>query len=168
MPQDPLPPLSPLKTDPKYGYYPWWPEDGDDWVHPGDVATARSMIPSPRVWRRDGERGGYVVLHYGDTAIRVRRTLWREAPYEGIDLGDWVEVRSRGMTNEPHVGHVRDMHWDEHAGVVRYWLTLGDDTPLERSYEAHDLKPIEPATPREEVRREPRFDGSEDLDILEP
>ena len=103
----------PLKTDPKYGYFPWWPEDGDDWVHPEDVATARSMIPSPRIWRRDGERGPYVVLHYGDTTIRVKRTLWREAPYEGTDLGDWVEVRARGMTNEPHIGQVRDMHWDD-------------------------------------------------------
>ena len=105
------------------------------------------MIPSPRVWRREGERGEYVVLHYGDTAIRVRRTLWREAPYEGYGIGDWVEVRPRGMTNEPHTGQVRDVHWDEHASVVRYWLTVADGAPLERSFEAHDLKPVEPPAP---------------------
>ena len=46
---EPLPPLPPLKTDPKYGHYPWWPEDGDQWVHPEDIELARSMIPSPRV-----------------------------------------------------------------------------------------------------------------------
>lgn len=166
-PQPPLPSLPPLKVDPKYGYYPWWPEDGDGWVHPEDVATARSMIPSPRIWRRDGERGEYIVLHYGDTAIRVKRSLWREAPYEGIDLGDWVEVRARGMTNEPHVGQVRAVHFDEHAGVVRYWLRLADGTPLERSYEAHDFKPVEPPVIREEIRREPPSDDGEPLAILE-
>ena len=32
-----------LKTDPKYGVYPWWPEDGNDWLHPDDVATARTV-----------------------------------------------------------------------------------------------------------------------------
>ena len=101
MPDEP----PPLKTDPKHGYYPWWPEDGDDWVHPEDVAAARRMIPSTRIWRRDGaagRQGEYVVMHYGETRLRVRRTLWREAPYEGLDLGDWVEVRPRGLTNEPH------------------------------------------------------------------
>lgn len=153
MPDD-APSLLPLKTDPKHGYFPWWPEDGDDWVHPEDVATARSMIPSPRIWRRDGEvptPGGdgstsasYVVMHYGETRLRVKRTLWCEAPYEGLDLGDWVEVRTRGLTNEPHTGTVRDRHWDEHAGVVRYLLTRANGTLLDRSYEAIDLKHIEP------------------------
>ena len=55
-----------MKVDPKYGYYPWWPEDGNDWVHPEDVELARQMIPSPRVFRRDGEQGPFVILHYGD------------------------------------------------------------------------------------------------------
>lgn len=176
MPED-LPPLPPIKTDPKYGYFPWWPEDGDAWVHPEDVATARSMIPSPRIWRRDGTVDGiadgagdaavdFVVMHYGDVRLRVRRTLWREINAPDYDLGDWVEVRTRGMTNEPHTGQVRELHWDDRAGVVRYCLALADGTVLERSYQADDLKPVEPPAHEPEVRREPMPDDGDDLGLL--
>lgn len=163
-----LPPLPPIKREPRHGYYPWWPEDGDGWVHPEDVAVARRMIPGPRIWRREGEQGDYVVIHYGPTSLRVKRTLWREVSFEGFDLGDFVEVRPRGLANEPHHGHVREMRWEEHEGIVRYQLELADGTPLEREYEAHDLKPAEPPAPREEFRREPPADLGEELTILEP
>jgi hypothetical protein len=151
----PLPPLPPLKTDPKYGHYPWWPQDGDDWVHPEDVALARAMIPSPRVWRREGEQGEYVVLQYGDVRLRVKRTLWVETPHEGYDIGDWVEVRPRGMTNDPVTGQVRELHWDAHAGVLRYYLTVGDGAHLDKALEGHDLKPVEPPKAEAESRIEP-------------
>ena len=59
----------PLKTDPKYGYFPWWPQDGNDWLHPDDVAIARSMIPSNRMFRRDGTRRRILV-----TALRRRHS----------------------------------------------------------------------------------------------
>ena len=107
-------PAPPLKTDPKYGYFPWWPEDGDDWIHPDDVATARGMIPSGRVFRRDGTEGDYLVMHYGDVTLRVRRTLWQEVEPEGLEIGDWVEVLTRGMRNEPRTGTIREMLWDDH------------------------------------------------------
>ncbi|MGL4514065.1 MAG: DUF6960 family protein [Lacipirellulaceae bacterium] len=156
MPDEPLPPL---KVDPKHGYYPWWPEDGDAWVHPEDVALARRTIPGPRVWRRDGvvpaESGEYVVLHYGADRLRVRRTLWREAPFEGFSIGDWVEVRPRGLKNEPHTGHVREVWWDDHEQAVRYWITTADGTALERAFEADDLKHVEPTKPAEVARLEP-------------
>lgn len=164
---DELPPLPPIKTDPKHGYYPWWPEDGDDWVHPEDVALARSLIPSPRVWRRDGTAGDFVVMHYGDLRLRVRRTLWKEVRHEGFELGDWVEVRPRGLTNEPHTGQVREMHWDDHEGVLRYQLTLADGTPLERWFEAIDLKPIEPPEARPESHLEDTSDDEDTPGILE-
>ncbi|QDT67598.1 hypothetical protein MalM25_04980 [Planctomycetes bacterium MalM25] len=162
----PLDPLAPLKTDPKHGHFPWWPEEGDDWVHPEDVATARAMLPSPRVWRRDGETSaGLVVMRYGETRIRVRRTLWITVEWEGYDLGDLVEVRPRGMTNEPHTGAIREMHWDAHAGAIRYQLTLADGTPLERWFGADDLKHVEPPVVEAEVRREPPAESGEELGL---
>ncbi|MEO0531232.1 MAG: hypothetical protein AAF266_11760 [Planctomycetota bacterium] len=166
---DDLPPLPPIKTDPKYGYFPWWPEDGDAWVHPDDAAKARSLIPSQRVWKRDGiadESCDVVVMHYGETRLRVRRVLWRELKAPDFDVGNAVEVRSRLMRNEPHTGHVRELHWDDHAGVVRYWLTLADGTKLERSYTADDLKPVEAPDHEPEFRRDPPPDDGEELGIL--
>lgn len=133
----------PLKTDPKYGFYPWWPEDGDGWVHPEDVALARDTIPSPRVFRRDGQTGDFVVLHYGDLKLRVRRTLWQEVLPEGFEIGDWVEVLSRGQLNTPRTGVIREMHWEPRSRSMRYQI-LEHELPIPNFYSAEDLRHVEP------------------------
>jgi len=138
--------LPELKSDPKYGFYPWWPEDGDDWVHPEDVATARSAIPGPRVFRRDGEHGDYVVLHYGELRLRVKPTLWQEVPWEGFDIGDWVEVLSRGLLNSPRTGVIREMHWDPRWHSMRYFIDEAG-LPIPNAYGAQDLRHVEPTRP---------------------
>jgi len=138
--------LKPLKTDPKYGFYPWWPEDGDDWVHPEDVAAARDLIPSPRVWRRDGEHGAYGVLHYGELKLRVKPTLWQEVPSEGFEIGDWVEVLSRGQVNTPRTGPIREIHWEPRVRALRY-LIEENGQPVPKAYAAEDLRHVDP-TPR--------------------
>ncbi len=155
-----------LKTDPKYGYYPWWPENGNDWVHPEDVEIARSSIPSARVWRRDGRQGNFVVLTYGELTLRVRRTLWRELPWEGFDVGDLVEVRTRGMTNEHRTGTIREMHWDDHTGQIKYQVHTPDEVienPI--NYTVDDLKHVAPTDARDEVRVEPPEDDGEAYEV---
>jgi hypothetical protein len=135
--------VPPLKEDPKYGHFPWWPEDGDGWIHPDDVAAARDMIPSERVFRRDGVDGEYVLMRYGETVLRVRRTLWQEIEPEGLEIGDWVEVLTRGMTNESRTGVVREMLWDDRARAMRYQISDGGK-PIETRYAREDLQRIEP------------------------
>lgn len=156
--------VPPLKLDPKYGHYPWWPEDGDDWVHSEDVELARSLIPSPRVFRRDGTTGPLVVLHYGDVRLRVRRTLWQEVESEGFEMGDVVEVRSRGMHNEPRTGVVAEMLWDEHEGELRYQIK-DQGHLIETKFSSGDLKHVEPAVPQVEVRIEPPADWDDNESI---
>jgi hypothetical protein len=153
--------LPPLKTDPKYGFYPWWPEDGDGWLHPEDVALARDTIPSPRVWRRDGEHGPFVVLHYGPLRLRVKRTLWQEVPPVDFEIGDWVEVLSRGMKNAPRTGVIREIEWEPRARAMRYQISE-NDLPIPNYYAAEDLRPVEPPTPRREVVIQPR-ESEDDL-----
>jgi hypothetical protein len=133
----------PLKTDPKYGCFPWWPEDGDDWIHPEDVAIARSMIPSNRVFRRDGARGDYLLMYYGGTTLRVKRTLWQEVPAADFQIGDWVEVLSRGMRNEPRTGTIREVLWDQRSREVRYQIAE-NDVPIADLYGPDDLQRVEP------------------------
>lgn len=135
-----------LKTDPKYGFYPWWPEDGDDWVHPEDVAVARGTIPSPRVFRRDGEHGPFVTLHYGQLQLRVKPTMWQEIPWEGYDVGDWVEVLSRGQKNTPRTGVIREMEWEPRSRSMRYYIDEAG-FPVPNAYSAEDLRHIEPVLP---------------------
>lgn len=136
-----------LKTDPKYGYYPWWPQDGDDWIHPDDAELARQLIPSMRVFRRDGEQGPYVVLQYDSIQLRVRRTLWQEVAWEGFGLGDWVEVLPRGHRNTPRTGTIREMLWDPHNHRLNYQI-LENTQPVANLYTAEDLRHIEPTDAR--------------------
>lgn len=147
----------PLKSDPKYGYYPWWPEDGDDWIHAEDVETAKRLIPSGRVFRRDGEENGMIVLHYGTERLRVRRTLWMEIESEGFEVGDLVEVLPRGMQNAPRTGAIREILWDDDAGGIRYQITEAG-VPLETLYTRDDLQHVAPREDRAEVRIEPPAD----------
>jgi hypothetical protein len=132
----------PLKTDPKYGYFPRWPQDGDAWVHPEDVEAARSMIPSGRVFRRDDMAGRYVVLHYGDVRLPA---LWQEVMPEGLEIGDWVEVVSRGMQNELRTGAIREVLWDDDSRALRYQIWESGQ-PIEQLYAREDLQRVEPVT----------------------
>jgi hypothetical protein len=143
----PLKPLPPLKTDPKYGYYPWWPEE-QDWIHPDDEATARTLIPSGRIFRRDGvwndgEADAYMLVHYGELTLRVRPTLWQEVRPEGFEIGEWVEVRTRGMANEPRTGTIAEIAWEANAGEIRYQI-VENGKLIDTLYACDDLKPVEP------------------------
>ncbi len=134
-----------VNVEPRYGFYPWWPEDGNDWIHPDDVEVARQMIPSQRVFRREGEARPFVLLFYGDVKLRVLRTLWREVDSEGFELGDMVEVLSRMRHNEPHTGTIREMLWDDRTRRLRYQL-LVNGQPMAKFYTSEDLRHVEPTT----------------------
>jgi len=136
-----------LNGEPRYGYYPWWPENGNDWLHSEDVQQARQMIPSQRVFRREGEQGPFVVLHYGDVKLRVLRTLWHEVKGDGFELGDWVEVLSRCGHNDPRTGTIRERVWDEQARALRYQL-FDNGQGIANFYAADDLRHVEPTLPQ--------------------
>lgn len=138
--------LPALKAEPKYGYFPWWPEDGDDWLHPEDVAQARDMIPGARVFRREGDSGPFGVLHYGEVRLRARPTLWQEVAWEGFDMGDWVEVLSRGMQNTPRTAVICEMEWDPRERALRYQVREIDQRIL-NWYAVGDLRHVEPTAP---------------------
>jgi hypothetical protein len=135
--------LPPLKTDPKYGCYLRWPQNGNDWLHPDDVALARTMIPSGRVFRRDGAEGEYHVLEYGEVRMRVRPALWQEVAYEGFDIGDWVEILSRGMRNERRTGVIREMFWDDRERAILYQIS-DNNVPIADMYARDDFERVEP------------------------
>src|SRR5262245_45832273 len=133
----------PLKTDPKYGCFLRWPQDGNDWLHPDDVALTRTLIPRGRVFRRDGVDGEFHRFHYGHITFRAKPALWQEVPYEGFDIGNWVEVLSRGMRNEPRTGIIREMLWDEGEKTIHYQI-VESDVPIADFYTRDDLEHVEP------------------------
>lgn len=135
----------PLKVEPKYGYYPRWPQDGDDWLHPEDVAFARTLFPSHKIWKREGQQGGFHVIRYGAQMLRVRSALWQEVPTPDYQIGDWVEVRTRMMKNEAHTGCVVDVEWDEYRGEIVYHIEQRDKR-IVNAYTIDDLASIEKPT----------------------
>ncbi|MGD9637039.1 MAG: hypothetical protein AB7G28_18010 [Pirellulales bacterium] len=137
--------LPPLKIDPKYGYFPWWPEAGAAAFHPDDVAAARTLIPSGRIFCRDGLTGEYGIYRYGDATLRIKPVLWQEVEPEGLEIGDWVEVRPRGLVNEPRTGVIAEMLWDAHEGAIRYQI-LETGRPIDTLYAREDLKLVEPTS----------------------
>jgi hypothetical protein len=130
-----------MRTEPAYLVYPWWPENGDDWVHPSDVRLARSLIPGTRVFRRLGREGAYVVLGYGVQRLRVKPTMRQAIAGDGYDIGNRVEVCSRLGKNRPFVATVREMDWNAHFGVIQYRLERRAMI-LARRYTAADLRPV--------------------------
>ena len=132
-----------MKIEPRYGYYPWWPEDGDQWLHPEDVQLARELIPSNRIFRREGESGPFVCLFYGELRIRVKRTLWQEVDNEGYELGDWVEVLSRGQRNTPRTGVICEIRWEPKERRLQYRI-MENDKLIPNDYFSDDIRPVEP------------------------
>lgn len=124
---------------PDYGCFPRWPADGQDWIHPDDVAIVRRCLPSERVVRRESFDGTYYHFSYGDVRFRLRPCLWLKVDAEGLDLGDCVETIGVGMERELFVAHVCGMHYVRRKGRILYRLRRGDRT-VRRLYTADQLR----------------------------
>ena len=68
--------------------------------------------------------------------------MWQEVERPRFEMGDWVEVLSRGQLNDPRTGVIREVLWDEEAGEVRFQITVAGK-PLGERYAAEDLQRVE-------------------------
>src|SRR5262249_17376172 len=130
-----------VRREPDYRVFPWWPADGDAWVHPNDVRLARRLIPSTRIFRHVGREGAYLVPSYGRLRLRVKPILRQTVAGDGFNLGDRVEVCSKMGKNRPLVATIADMRWNARYGVIHYRLRSRNMT-LARRYTADDIRPI--------------------------
>ena len=137
-----------LKRPVQYGIFPWWPDSGDQWIHPDDLRLARKIIPGGRVFRREQVGDEYFELRYGRWRLRVKPALWKVVRADGFDVGNRVEILSRLNLNRPAIAVICEMHWDPDARQIRYYLRhRGQKLP--RSYSADDLRPVAPLDPPE-------------------
>ena len=112
--------LSPQLPD--YGCIARWPENGQGFIHPDDVATVNQVIPSERVLRRDHFDGTYYHVRYGEIGFRLRPCLWLPVRTEGIDIGDKVETIGVGLERELFVAEVAGMYFLRRKGRIFYRL----------------------------------------------
>lgn len=121
--EKPTQPWPDLKRPDKYGVYNWWPEEGVDWIHPYDLPKAKDHIPSNLVFRKSDHDEQYSLLSHGELKIRVKPTLWLPVKFEGLNVGDFVEVKSEFGKNEPMVAVIHQMTWDDHKQQIEYQLS---------------------------------------------
>jgi hypothetical protein len=134
--------LPPLKRPAAYGVYRWWPEDGEDWVHPFDIGIVRQLVPGLRVFRREDLDDQYLLVSYGNIRFRVKSTIWFEVDFEGFNVGDYVEIRSRMGKAEPFIGRVKEMIWNQRKGRIEYYVYRSRQIQV-RAYHAADLSPAD-------------------------
>lgn len=114
-----------LKVLPQHGFC-LWPEDGHDWIHPNDLAVAKSLLPSKRIFRKQDctdpvlEKIGYCEYTYGAVSFRGLPTLWHEVESDGFELGDTVELKSNYGKLRPIIGQLVGMYWNRHIQKIEY------------------------------------------------
>ncbi len=135
--------LPPLKRPPVYGVYRWWPVNGEAWIHPFDIGIVKRLVPGNRVMRREDLDETWLRVSYGPIRFRVKSTIWYEVAYEGFDIGDYVEIKSRMGRAEPYVGQIRDMFWNHRYRHIEYFL-YRSETPQVRPYQADDMALLDP------------------------
>ena len=116
--------LSPQLPD--YGCFLRWPEDGQGFIHPEDVAIVSRCLPSGRVFRRDSFDGVYYHFSYGRVRMRLRPCMWLKVATDGIDVGDKVETIGVGLEREQFVAEVLGMYFVTRKGCILYRLRRGD------------------------------------------
>ena len=124
---------------PDYGIIARWPQDGQAFIHPDDVAVATRCFPSERVLRRDHFDGVYYHYSYGDLRFRLRPSMWLTVKSEGIDIGDQVETTGIGLERELFVAQVWGMYYVQRKGCILYRLRRGD-TKVPHLYSVGQLR----------------------------
>nr|WP_235034230.1 hypothetical protein [Roseiconus lacunae] len=113
-------------TLPDYGCFLRWPENGQAFIHPDDVAVATKVIPSPRVLKRTNFDGTYYHFQYGNLHFRLRPAMWLKLPAAEIEIGDQVETVGMGFDREHFVATVWGMYYVARKGCILYRLKRAD------------------------------------------
>lgn len=149
---------------PDYGCIPRWPQDGQAFIHPDDVAIATRCFPSERVLRRERFDGVYYHYSYGPHRFRLRPSMWLTVKPDGIDIGDSVETIGVAMERDLFVAEIWGMYYVQRKGCILYRLKRGDTT-VPNLYPASHLRVLtEKSTvrPGDTVHPEPKWSGTTD------
>ena len=107
---------------PDYGCFLRWPQNGQSFIHPDDLATVSRLIPSPRVIQRRSFDGTYYHFQYGQLQFRLRPAMWLAVQSEGIDIGDKIETTGLGLERDRFVAIVWGMYFVQRKGCILYRL----------------------------------------------
>ena len=141
-----------LVQKPKYGIFPWWPEDSKNWVHPDDLAVAEELVPGCKILRRvalvakEGDenlavaRERFYLFEYGSQSFRAKPRMWLEVPAPDYELLDQVEICSKLGKVHPKIATVSEVCWNRSKRVAEYRL-VQIEMPVPGLFHAADLQP---------------------------
>ena len=156
---------------PDYGIIARYPATEGTFIHPGDEAVVRRLVPSERVLCRHRFDGDYYHYRYGPTiGFRLKPVMWTPVAHEGVEIGDRVETVGRGLERERFVASIRGIHFIRRKGHIVYRLRSADGRDLPRLYRRDWFQLLrDKATIREgsTVYAPPRWLGRTD-DRLQP
>ena len=137
---------STLARGPKYGVFPWWPDDSDDWVHPNDLEIAKQFVPGSKILLRvalsEADSSGEFLLYgYGSKSFRAKPRMWLEVPQPDYELFDQVEICSKLGKVRPKIATISEVSWNRLERVTEYRL-IQNELPVPKIFHASDLQPV--------------------------
>jgi hypothetical protein len=109
-----------------YVTFPWWPEDGCDWIQLEDVEIAKRLVPGKRVFSHVQTDTPFQLYEYGDESFRALPRLQKRVKGDGLLVGDRVEIRSRLGRRRPIIATICDMFWDDYNDRIEYRIRYRD------------------------------------------
>ena len=136
-------PISYRPDLPDWGAYLKWPCNDGAWIHPEDIEIARSLIPSPRVFRRTRWDGRYYHLHYGSHRLRVGPSMWIQVPPVDLEVGQQIELLYRFGQNDPGIYRIADIFFSAKQNRIDFYLLQNESLRIARRFSREDLRPLE-------------------------
>lgn len=137
---------SQLRQPTRFGVCLWWPDESIGWIHPEDREIATRLVPGNRIFKRQecnhfaDRELGYSLISYGEEQLRVLPAIWLPVKFEGFEIGDLVEIKSRLGRRRPAIGKIRDIHWNRLSLRIDYFVdanTIRSNSPMR----SDDLQP---------------------------
>ena len=83
---------------------------------------------------------GYSLISYGAEQFRALPAIWLPVQFEGFEIGDFVEIKSRLGRRRAAIGKIREIRWNRLGQRIEYYV----DANMIRSklpLNADDLQP---------------------------
>ena len=138
--------VSELRQPTKFGVCLWWPDESLSWIHPEDIEIAERLVPGDRIFKRQecpnyaDRELGYSLISYGGDRFRALPAIWLPIQFEGFEIGDFVEIKSRLGRRRAAIGTIKEIRWNRLGQRIAYYVdanTIQSSSPLH----AGDLQP---------------------------
>ncbi len=135
-----------LRRPDQYGVCLWWSDELPCFVHPDDQGLVDQLVPGNRVFKKQecpnfaDRELGYAQLSYGDQVFRALPAIWFPLAFEGYEIGDRVEIKSRLGKHQAMICTIREIQWNQITRRIDY-LVESKGAKIRKPFVADDFQP---------------------------